>query len=321
MHQLAAGVAVARHQPAVGVVGGQARAPALRAAAMRSRFSRWGSVMDWPDRERFLTKPRKPVAGKAGYIGRRQGDARCPKPAFPARPARCHRLCGPAGDQPVPYAERHDAVAAGGDLSDAEGGIALDYWQIGLLTMGFRPPPACCSRRSASSPTSGRCHGHCRRRWDRPCAGWCCWPSRRAYPLVILGAMLIGVGSAVFHPEASRVARTASGGRFGLAQSVFQVGGNFGTFDRAAAGGLHRGAAGARQRRLVRGDGAGGHADPDPGRALAWRGAGQGGEAAGGGGRRAAEAEGGGDGGGADRADLLEIHLPRQPVSPTTPST
>jgi FSR family fosmidomycin resistance protein-like MFS transporter len=40
---------------------------------------------------------------------------------------------------------------------------------------------------------------------------------------------MIGIGSAVFHPEASRVARTASGGRFGLAQSVFQVGGNFGS--------------------------------------------------------------------------------------------
>lgn len=41
--------------------------------------------------------------------------------------------------------------------------------------------------------------------------------------------MLIGLGSAVFHPEASRVARLASGGRFGTAQSLFQVGGNTGT--------------------------------------------------------------------------------------------
>ncbi|MDC5486188.1 MFS transporter, partial [Acinetobacter baumannii] len=40
---------------------------------------------------------------------------------------------------------------------------------------------------------------------------------------------LIGVGSATFHPEASRVARMASGGRFGTAQSTFQVGGNTGT--------------------------------------------------------------------------------------------
>jgi FSR family fosmidomycin resistance protein-like MFS transporter len=40
--------------------------------------------------------------------------------------------------------------------------------------------------------------------------------------------MLIGLGSAIFHPESSRVARLASGGRFGLAQSLFQLGGNFG---------------------------------------------------------------------------------------------
>ncbi len=45
---------------------------------------------------------------------------------------------------------------------------------------------------------------------------------------LLAGAMLIGVGSAVFHPESSRVARMASGGRFGTAQSLFQLGGNFG---------------------------------------------------------------------------------------------
>ncbi len=42
-------------------------------------------------------------------------------------------------------------------------------------------------------------------------------------------AAMVGVGSSVFHPEASRVARMASGGRHGFAQSLFQVGGNFGT--------------------------------------------------------------------------------------------
>jgi len=46
---------------------------------------------------------------------------------------------------------------------------------------------------------------------------------------LLLAAGLIGVGSAVFHPESSRVARMASGGRHGLAQSVFQVGGNIGS--------------------------------------------------------------------------------------------
>jgi FSR family fosmidomycin resistance protein-like MFS transporter len=49
-----------------------------------------------------------------------------------------------------------------------------------------------------------------------------------SYPVLLIAAMMIGLGSAVFHPESSRVARMASGGRYGLAQSVFQVGGNTG---------------------------------------------------------------------------------------------
>ena len=48
------------------------------------------------------------------------------------------------------------------------------------------------------------------------------------YWLLVVGAALIGFGSAVFHPESSRVARLASGGRHGFAQSTFQVGGNTG---------------------------------------------------------------------------------------------
>lgn len=50
-----------------------------------------------------------------------------------------------------------------------------------------------------------------------------------SFPMILLAAGLIGVGSSTFHPEASRVARLASGGRFGLAQSTFQVGGNAGS--------------------------------------------------------------------------------------------
>jgi FSR family fosmidomycin resistance protein-like MFS transporter len=50
-----------------------------------------------------------------------------------------------------------------------------------------------------------------------------------SYPILMLAAALVGTGSAVFHPEASRVARLASGGRHGLAQSLFQVGGNVGS--------------------------------------------------------------------------------------------
>jgi FSR family fosmidomycin resistance protein-like MFS transporter len=49
------------------------------------------------------------------------------------------------------------------------------------------------------------------------------------YPLLLVAVGLVGIGSAVFHPESSRVARLASGGRHGMAQSVFQVGGNAGS--------------------------------------------------------------------------------------------
>ena len=49
------------------------------------------------------------------------------------------------------------------------------------------------------------------------------------YPMLLVSSALVGLGSAVFHPESSRVARMASGGQHGLAQSVFQVGGNLGS--------------------------------------------------------------------------------------------
>ena len=49
------------------------------------------------------------------------------------------------------------------------------------------------------------------------------------YSMLLIAAALVGTGSSIFHPESSRVARMASGGRHGLAQSIFQVGGNMGT--------------------------------------------------------------------------------------------
>jgi FSR family fosmidomycin resistance protein-like MFS transporter len=49
------------------------------------------------------------------------------------------------------------------------------------------------------------------------------------FPLILVAVALVGIGSSVFHPEASRIARLASGGRHGFAQSFFQVGGNAGT--------------------------------------------------------------------------------------------
>lgn len=50
-----------------------------------------------------------------------------------------------------------------------------------------------------------------------------------SYGFLLAGAMLVGIGSSIFHPESSRVARMAAGSRPGLAQSIFQVGGNGGT--------------------------------------------------------------------------------------------
>src|SRR2546427_9222284 len=49
-----------------------------------------------------------------------------------------------------------------------------------------------------------------------------------SYPAILMAPALLGMGSSAFHPEASRVARMAAGGRHGLAQSLFQVGGNVG---------------------------------------------------------------------------------------------
>jgi FSR family fosmidomycin resistance protein-like MFS transporter len=49
------------------------------------------------------------------------------------------------------------------------------------------------------------------------------------YWMLLVAAMAVGLGSSIFHPDSSRVARTASGGRYGFAQSLFQVGGNTGT--------------------------------------------------------------------------------------------
>lgn len=50
-----------------------------------------------------------------------------------------------------------------------------------------------------------------------------------SFTTIIISCILIGIGSAIFHPESSRIANLASGGKIGLAQSIFQVGGNLGT--------------------------------------------------------------------------------------------
>lgn len=60
-------------------------------------------------------------------------------------------------------------------------------------------------------------------------AGLLLLAAAQTYGVILIAAALVGTGSSVFHPESSRVARMASGGRHGLAQSLFQVGGNFGS--------------------------------------------------------------------------------------------
>ena len=69
------------------------------------------------------------------------------------------------------------------------------------------------------------------------------------YPVVLLSSAIVGLGSSVFHPEASRIARLAAGSRPGLAQSLFQVGGNFGQ----ACGPLFAALVAASQQRAVLG--------------------------------------------------------------------
>src|SRR5690348_7932871 len=105
---------------------------------------------------------------------------------------------------------------------------ALDFGQIGLITLVFQVTA------SLLQPVVGTFTDR------RPT--WFSLPlgmgftlcgllllSQATYPLLLLAAALIGTGSSVFHPESSRIARLASGGRHGFAQSFFQVGGNAGS--------------------------------------------------------------------------------------------
>ena len=107
--------------------------------------------------------------------------------------------------------------------------FGLSFWQIGLLTLTFQITA------SLLQPAIGMYADKRPQPYSLPVGmgstliGLLLLAYAHSYPLLLLGAALIGLGSAVFHPEASRVARLASGGRFGLAQSVFQVGGNFGS--------------------------------------------------------------------------------------------
>ncbi|HZP09401.1 MFS transporter [Methyloceanibacter sp.] len=108
-------------------------------------------------------------------------------------------------------------------------GLALDFGQIGFITFTFQ------FTASVLQPLVG----YITDRYPTPYSlvlgmssslmGLLLIAFATSYVAVLAAAALIGMGSSVFHPESSRVARLASGGRHGMAQSVFQVGGNFGT--------------------------------------------------------------------------------------------
>ncbi len=107
--------------------------------------------------------------------------------------------------------------------------FALDFGQIGLITLMFQMTA------SLLQPFVGLYTDH------RPMpfslaigmaitlVGLLLLSAAPSFGVILAAAALVGIGSSVFHPEASRVARLASGGRFGFAQSLFQVGGNGGS--------------------------------------------------------------------------------------------
>jgi FSR family fosmidomycin resistance protein-like MFS transporter len=107
--------------------------------------------------------------------------------------------------------------------------FALNFAQVGLMTLTLQVTA------SLLQPLVGLYTD----RWPTPYSlvvgmaftlvGLLALAGAPTYPMVLVAAGLMGIGSAVFHPESSRVARMASGGRHGLAQSVFQVGGNIGS--------------------------------------------------------------------------------------------
>jgi len=105
---------------------------------------------------------------------------------------------------------------------------ALDFGQIGLITLAFQ------FTASLLQPLVGLVTDRRPMPYSLPVGmastlvGLLVLSQASSYPVILMAAALIGIGSSVFHPESSRVARLASGGRFGLAQSLFQVGGNFG---------------------------------------------------------------------------------------------
>ncbi len=105
----------------------------------------------------------------------------------------------------------------------------LDFGQIGLITLAFQLTA------SMLQPVVGMVTDRHPQPFSLPIAMGCSLIGlvllsvASSYGMILLAAALVGVGSSVFHPESSRVARMASGGRYGFAQSLFQVGGSTGS--------------------------------------------------------------------------------------------
>ncbi|KQT62937.1 MULTISPECIES: MFS transporter [unclassified Aureimonas] len=105
----------------------------------------------------------------------------------------------------------------------------LDFVQIGLLTMTFQVTA------SLLQPAVGIVTDRWPLTYSLPVGmlstmfGLILLAQADSFELLLVAASLVGFGSAVFHPESSRIARSASGGRHGFAQSLFQLGGNAGT--------------------------------------------------------------------------------------------
>ena len=105
----------------------------------------------------------------------------------------------------------------------------LDFVQIGFITLAFQVTA------SMLQPVVGMVTDRRPLPFSLPVgmastlAGLLLLSVAGSYGAILLAAALVGIGSAVFHPEASRVARMASGGRYGFAQSLFQVGGSSGS--------------------------------------------------------------------------------------------
>ena len=104
----------------------------------------------------------------------------------------------------------------------------LDFAEVGLITLTYQ-----CTA-SLLQPLVGSHTDRRPRPYSLPIGmgftlfGLLILSVARSFPIVLAAAALVGSGSSVFHPESSRIARMASGGQHGLAQSLFQVGGNTG---------------------------------------------------------------------------------------------